>query len=124
MTNTVGTVRVVSKRAGGVPAMPKEKIYDVDRTDPILGNKHHLKNINDSCERKMVIEAHLLDVMKDLSENGPISKRLDLIAEEVSKGENIALRCWCAPKPCHADTYKRLIYDKVRKITKEEDFLF
>lgn len=39
-----GSVRVVSKRKGGVEPAMGEMVVDVDRTHPILGNHYVLKN--------------------------------------------------------------------------------
>ncbi|QII21743.1 DUF4326 domain-containing protein [Deinococcus wulumuqiensis R12] len=35
-----------------------------------------------------------------------VAEMVDELISRVQTGENIALCCWCAPLPCHADTIK------------------
>lgn len=107
-----GSVRVVSKRAGGVKPRDGELVIDVDRTDPVLGNPVFLRNHRDPNERARVIAAHGKLLEADVARGGPISLALENIARQVSAGRNIALRCWCAPRPCHADAYKKIIEER------------
>ncbi len=105
-----GTIRVVSKRAGGVKAAAGEVVIDADRKNPILGNRHVLSNHLDPAERSKVINAHAsLDLTPDILAGGPIFKALHAIADRVQAGERIALACWCAPMPCHCDAYVKAV---------------
>jgi hypothetical protein len=106
---TVGSVRVVSKRKGGVEPVAGETVVDVDRTNPVLGNEHILHNQNDAGERDRVIEAYAADLAADLMARGPMSREIEALGERVGRGERLALRCWCAPRKCHADLLARLV---------------
>lgn len=96
-------IRVVSKRAGGVPAAPGERVVDVDRTNKILGNPHLLQDHRDAQQRRRVIETYGRDLAADIAAGGPKSRAIDAIVARMKAGERIALRCWCAPKACHGD---------------------
>jgi hypothetical protein len=100
-----GTVRLVSKRKDGVKSAPDEAVIDIDRVNPILGNRHILRDHRDNAERARVIAAHGLDLDADLAVNGPMSRELDKLARRYAAGEKLALRCWCAPRPCHGQRY-------------------
>ena len=101
-----GSVRVVSKRRGGVQAAPGEWIIDGDRKNPVLGNRHVLLNHCDADERERVIHDHLvLDLEPDIVSGGPIYRELQRVAEQVKSGRRVAFACWCAPMPCHCDRY-------------------
>lgn len=102
-------IRVVSKRKGGLEAASDETIIDVDRSNPILGNPHVLRNHRDMQERLRVIAAYERDLDCDLAERGPKTQEIEKIAHRLRRGEKIALRCWCAEppsrpqRPCHGD---------------------
>lgn len=100
-----GTIRVVSKRATGIKASPHETIIDIDRSNPLLGNRHYLSDVNDTQQRARVVALHAHDVEVDELRNGPISALLKDHAKRVISGEQIAYRCWCAPWQCHGDNY-------------------
>lgn len=102
-----GSIRVVSKRKGGIAADPDEVVIDIDRTNPALGNPHILHNHNDPVERATVIAARALDVEDDLARSGPIFQALQLIAKKVEAGERVALQC--SPRPCHGDQYAEIV---------------
>jgi hypothetical protein len=44
--------------------------------------------------------------------SGPMSQAIKGLAARVGAGERMALRCWCAPKPCHAE----LIRDRIAQV--------
>ncbi|WP_455233399.1 DUF4326 domain-containing protein [Geopseudomonas aromaticivorans] len=101
-----GSVRVVSKRKGGVAAEPGETVIDGDREDPVFGNRHILHNHRDDDERAQVIHQHLVeDYEPDVLAGGPIYRKMVGLAERVAAGERIAIACWCAPRSCHCDNY-------------------
>jgi DNA helicase-2/ATP-dependent DNA helicase PcrA len=104
-----GSVRVVSKRKGGVTEAAGETVIDVDRNHPVLGNRHVLTNHEDADERRRVIAAFDKDFKADMAVQGPMFKAVNGLAERVAGGERLALRCWCAPRDCHVD----IIADKV-----------
>lgn len=102
-----GTIRVVSKRAGGLKANPDETVIPCDRRSPILGNRHILSNHRNPAEREQVIKNYAVDLGKDFAVKGPKFQACVALAARVRCGENIALECWCSvppPKkfvPCH-----------------------
>ena len=98
-----GSVRVVSKRKGGVGEASGETVIDVDRNHPALGNRHFLVNHEDADERRRVIAAYDKDFKADMATRGPMFDAVSELAERVAGGERLALRCWCAPRECHAD---------------------
>lgn len=104
-----GSVTVVSKRAGGIRPSAHHRVIPIDRRNPVLGNRHYLKNVNDDQERQRVIEANARDLERDEAVNGPMTDQLKTIAQCVLDGEHIALECWCKPKACHGDTYVKKI---------------
>jgi len=104
-----GSVRVVSKRAGGVCATANEVVIDVDREHPVLGNQHVLHNHKDARARDHVIDAYAADLAEDLMQRGPMSREIDRLAALVVGGQRLALRCWCAPRKCHGDLLVSLI---------------
>ena len=110
-----GAVRVVSKRKGGEPEAEGEVVIDVDRNHPVLGNRHILQDHKDDDERARVIAAYGADFEADLASRGPMYREVRRLALRVAQGERIALRCWCAPRECHAD----LIAAKVAEFARE-----
>lgn len=98
-----GSIRVVSKRKDGLTAFDFETIVDVDRSNPILSNRHILNNHLDDAERDRVIENYNADLQKDIAENGPMLKEMKRLAELLASGTHLALRCWCAPRRCHGE---------------------
>lgn len=109
-----GTIRVVSKRKGGLMPNAGETVVDVDRSHAVLGNKYILHNHNDADERNRVIALYERDFLSDLARGGPMHDAIQALASRVRQGENIALRCWCAPRRCHADLLVRMIADQTQ----------
>lgn len=113
-----GAARVVSKRAGGLAAAPDETIVSIDRTNPVLGNRHILHDHSDPIERARVIAAHRCDVEQDLARGGPVDRELAALTQRVLAGERLALACWCkmkrAPRACHGDLYVAEIERRVK----------
>lgn len=108
----VPSLIVTSKRKGGTPAPGGYTVIDVDRSHPILGNRHILSNHKNYQERLDCIEAYKKDLEEDFAVKGPMFKVVRKLARRVSEGEYIALRCWCAPLACHAD----VIRDKILEL--------
>ena len=106
---TSGSVRVVSRRKGGLQALPGEVVIDVDRSNPVLGNRHVLHNHKDAEERDRVIAAYAADLAADLMARGPMSRAIDSLGARVVMGERLAFRCWCAPRKCHGDLLAKLV---------------
>lgn len=100
-----GSVRVVSKRKGGAGPESSETVIDIDRSNPVLGNRHVLRDHRNPLDRAAVIAAHRADYESDRAAGGPMFRAIQEIARRVAGGERIALACWCAPRPCHGDTY-------------------
>lgn len=105
-----GSIQVVSKRAGGVKPDANQTVISADRTNPVLGNPFHLRDWRNPAGRHNVIERYRKEVLlPDLAAQGPIYRALEDIKARVKTGEHIALACWCAPLPCHADHLKAYI---------------
>lgn len=115
----MGSIRVVSKRKGGVAPHPDETIIDVDRTNAVLGNPFYLADHNDEVQRKEVIARYAAKLEKDWSVGGPMSLSIRGIAAKAAAGERVALRCWCAPRNCHADLIKNLVVSLVPGLAEE-----
>lgn len=109
-----GYVRVTNKRWHS-PVKPDEDevVIDVDRSNPVLGNKHVLGNANDAAERERVIEAYRRDLERDLAAQGPMARAVAEIAQRVFSGEKVCLNCWCAPRACHGDVIAARVMDMV-----------
>lgn len=105
-----GSIRIVSKRKGGTPAEHAESILDVDRSNPVLGNPHVLRDHKDTEERARVIAAFARDFDADVAADGKMLRAAEELAQRVCNGERIALRCWCAPLPCHAEIIRKKVY--------------
>lgn len=113
-----GRIRVVSKRAGGTRAEPGEIVIDGDRKNPILGNRHFLKDFKDADERARVIQKHkTLDFEPDMARQGPIYHEVIKLARMVADGKKIALACWCAPLPCHCDHIATAVREHATKLS-------
>lgn len=110
---STGSIRVVSKRKGGIGPEPGEVVIDVDRTHPVLGNRHYLRDHNDEEERERVVQAARVDFETDVATRGPKLLAVEAIAGRVQNGERVALRCWCAPCECHAEDYAHKIAEIV-----------
>ena len=111
----MSTVRVVNKRRWGRQPEPGETVIAVDKSNPVLGNFHVKHTPRDPEERAAVIAAYRRDLEADLAIKGPKYQAIQAIAQRVAGGECVALACWCAPLPCHAD----LIADAVESMLKD-----
>lgn len=97
-----GSIRVIHIRT--LPEDTQgESVIRVDRSHPVLGNRHILKSKLDKQERARVIATYKADLDADMAAGGPMSRAVMAIAERVMVGESIALACHCFPLPCHAD---------------------
>ena len=125
---TVGTIRIVSKRKGGIGAAPGETVIDVDRANPVLGNKHVLKNHNNAIERARIIAAYDADFKRDMAEHGPMSRACEDLARRLLNGEQLALSCWCAPRQCHAEIIRDNVFEfagvSIPPVLTKQDGLF
>lgn len=102
-------IRVVSKRKGGTEAEDGEYVIDVCRPHP-LGNPYTFRH-GDRDTICDLYESWLHDVysLGLKCATGPkVFNAINNIAARHKAGERIALRCWCAPKRCHAESIKRL----------------
>lgn len=115
--STSGHIRVTNKRQGS-PVKPDddELVIPVDRTNPVLGNQHILKDVNDPKARHKVIEYCREDIVKDIAQDGPISKQIDVITQKLIAGESICLDCWCAPLPCHGDVLRGFVIERAWRL--------
>ena len=102
-------VRVVSNRKGGVRSLPGESVVDCSRTNPVLGNPFYLEHPTDPGARERCIARFSKMADQDMAHGGPISRAIASLGERAARGERLALACWCAPLPCHADHIARLV---------------
>ena len=108
-------VRVVSKRKGGIRPPSGETVVDCSRTNPTLGNPFHLEHPTDPEARERCIARFRMMADQDMVRGGPISRAVASLAERAARGERLALQCWCAPLPCHADHIAKLVRDTVHR---------
>ena len=111
MTVALGSIRIVSKRKGGASPLPGESIVDVDRSNPVLGNPHVLHDHRNEDERARVIAAYAKDFREDVAAGGRMLGAVRELAQRLRNGERMALRCWCAPRPCHAEIIRGKVYE-------------
>ena len=72
----------------------------------ILGNKNP---VGTESERDLSIALHEIDMHDDRIGEGIIEAEMQRIAKLLLEGENVILMCWCAPKNCHCNSYKKRI---------------
>ena len=109
-----GYFRVISRRGDReFGPDPDEVVIDMDRSHPVLGNPHILRDKNDSLLRSKVIAAHRADLIRDVIQKGPMFTALLQIAMRIKNGEKVCGRCWCYPRPCHLDAYAVVICEIV-----------
>lgn len=99
---------VGSYRKGGVVLPTQYKEVDVSRRNPILGNPYPMMDSSEG-ERLRVIEAFRKTLWEDFKRRGPMFHACVDLAKRVQSGESIALHCWCAPLPCHADVIRSAV---------------
>lgn len=113
-----GYVRVINQRADMMPDAqpePDEVVLKVDRSNPVLGNRHILKNKLNHVERTRVIAAYRRDLERDIEKDGPMSREIEAIATRVVQGEKICMACWCAPMDCHGDVIAEKVNQAVAR---------
>lgn len=79
----------------------------VDRRSALgLGNPYR---INHETERTESLRRYRRLLRADLARGGARSRAISALAARVRAGERLALGCWCAPLPCHADALRAAI---------------
>lgn len=113
MSEDQGYIRVVNVRGDeDFCPIPSEKLIMIDRTNPVLGNRHVMK-AKSRMERERVIEAFRKDIEADIAVDGPMSQALrDMAKDIVENNAKIGCGCWCAGAACHGD----VIAEKVREM--------
>lgn len=108
-----GEIKIGNKRTGGVKSLEGFTSIDVDRLNPVLGNKYILEDYRDDEKRAEVLENYRKDYEADWAVDGPMKQETLKIARRVYKGESVLLLCWCNGKPtfkpCHAEQIKAKI---------------
>jgi len=79
-------------------AIPNDHEY-VGRPS-VLGNPFH---IGVDGHRDEVIAKYRAWLWDQLKEDGNVKAEIDRLAEKFIRQRGLALVCWCAPLPCHAD---------------------
>lgn len=122
----IGYVRVVNYRTDMAPdSQPEEGeiVIPVDRRNPILGNRHILRNKLDPVERDAVIAAFEKDLANDFAIRGPMFQEIVKLSMRVTAGERIALQCCCKPSRCHGDSIvekiNQIVQNSLQKINTE-----
>lgn len=109
-----GSVRVENLRTREIE--PGELAMMVDRSHPILGNRHVLKNRLDHVERAKRLDEYRRDLDRDFERHGPMYQILLDLARRVVAGEDIVFLCWCKPLPCHGDILAEKVYQLAAQI--------
>lgn len=105
----VGSIVVSSQRHVGVKPPNGYHLIHIDRpSGSILQNTHFMAS---EAKRALVISRFADDLHKDFILMGPMWTEIYRIRDMVRLGKNVALHCWCAPKPCHGDLIKQAIED-------------
>lgn len=116
-----GSVIVVSKRAGSTRSLPSGAIaVDITRNSPVLGNPYVLKDHKDTLARNQVLADFQAYFEREIAKKGKLWQTLEDLIAQVEDGAVLALECWCAPRACHGDVYKRYIEDRVGILPKED----
>lgn len=107
----VGSVLVISKRAGFKPAVIPEGalVVNITRDNPVLGNPIILSDHKNNVERARVLGEFKIYFQLEIEKRGALWQVLEDLVEQVRQGRVVVLECWCAPKPCHGDVYKEYI---------------
>lgn len=119
-----GSVRVTNIRVDLAPYSEpdeEEEVFRIDRSNPVLGNKHILRNKLDRQERAAVIQRHFNDLQADILAEGPMFKALLALAHKIHGGRSICLACHCSPLPCHGDNYVPVIMRMAALLKKCEE---
>ena len=113
MSEEQGYIRVVNVRGDeNFQPTPDEKLIMMDRSNPVLGNRHVIKT-RSRLERERVIEAYRKDLEADFAVNGPMRQALLAVARDiVDNGTKVTAGRHCAGAPCHLD----VVAEKVREM--------
>lgn len=100
-------VVVYSLRRHAAPAPRGCTPVRVDRHGPLgLGNPYRVSREADRAE---ALRRYRRLLRADLARDGARSRAISALAARVRAGERLALDCWCAPLPCHADALRAAI---------------
>lgn len=105
-------IRLLNKRDKDVVYPPDLQIFDIDRTDPVLGNPFRLEDKDNDDERYSVIQQYREYFNEEYRTDGRLFIRIQHLAALVKSGKKIALRCWCHPRPCHGN----VIIEKINEL--------
>lgn len=118
----LGKIKIGNKRTGGTKELKGFTPIDVDRANPILGNKYILEDYRDDIKRFEVLCNYQRDYEADWEIEGPMKQETLKLARRCYKGENLLLNCWCVGeptnKPCHAEFIKKRIEEILEPYTK------
>lgn len=98
-----------------------EAVIMMDRTNPLLGNKHPMK-VKTWQERDRVIELFRQHLDADFAKNGPMRQALLEIARDiVEQDKKVAGACWCAGAACHVDVIAKRVYTLIQEIRQNQE---
>jgi hypothetical protein len=107
-----GTIRLGNKRSySDHKPEAGERVIDIDRPHP-LSNPFV---VSKSACRQTCLFAFKLDFEGEMAKME--GKRFRLVQEIISKlreGQDVILMCWCHPLPCHGDTIKAYIEERLK----------
>lgn len=73
---------------------PDEKLIMMDRSNPVLSNRHVIKT-RSRLERERVIDEYRKDLEADIAMDGPMRRALLVIAKDIAEnGTKVAGGCW------------------------------
>jgi hypothetical protein len=111
-----GQVLLGNKRKGGTKNLKDFESIDVDRENPVLGNKEILWDHRDDTERARVIEAYRVEYEADWQVDGPMKQETLKLARKAYKGQNLLLLCWCSGAPTYKSCHAELIKSRIEEI--------
>ncbi len=63
--------------------------------------------------RGEVIKKYRAWLAERMLQDSPQRQEIERLAKQLKEGRELALACWCAPLPCHADVVKEVLVARV-----------
>lgn len=64
--------------------------------------------------RTEVIKKYRVWLAERILQDSPQRQELERLVRQLNEGKELALACWCAPAPCHADVVKEVLVARVK----------
>lgn len=95
---------MVSLRQHAPPPPTGYSLVRVDRRSRLgLGNPYR---VGAGLSRGQALTRYRRLLRRDLARHGARARALEALRRRLNAGERLALACWCAPLPCHADALR------------------